>query len=65
MPAPTPTTITITGTFSGSPQTLQLPAGIDFRQMMKNINLADGFWFQNAGVWTFAPASTITGATAQ
>jgi hypothetical protein len=66
MPTGQPTTVVITFSGTGSPQTVNIPAGIDFRQTLKNIFLAGGFWFlSSTGVETFCPASQITSAIAQ
>ncbi len=65
MAAPTTLTITFSGG-TGSPITYTIPAGIDFRQALKNIYLAGGLWFVNsAGVEQYIPASEISTATAQ
>jgi len=69
MAAPSTLTITFTGG-SGSPQTIPIakPDGVtpmDFTLAVRNLYSSNGFWFSNAGVQTFVPASSITSITAQ
>jgi hypothetical protein len=63
MSAQTTITVTFTG---GGPVTLPINPLIDYRQTLKNIFLAGGFWYATStGLETFVPSSQITSATAQ
>lgn len=61
-----PTTLIISFSGTGSPQTLQIRAGTDYNNAVHNIFLYGGFWFtSSSGVLTFVLWSQITSITAQ
>jgi hypothetical protein len=61
-----PTNLIVTGSFSGSPQTIQIRASSDYNTMVHNWFLNGGLWFtSSSGVLTFAPWASITSITAQ
>jgi hypothetical protein len=66
VPNPAPTTLIVTFSATGSPQTLQIRPGTDYNNAVHNMFLYGGFWFvSSTGVQTFVPWNAISSITAQ
>ncbi len=70
MPAPTPSTVTITyvSTLPSTTSTAQLniPSGSDYGSFVRNMVMNGGVWISSAaGVLTFIPMGQVVSVTAQ